>query len=193
MNKPKKMQTLFFLLIPVGIVILILSIRMVRNTFSGNIILEIPYAQKNAQFTINKSGNYSIWHMGQFFRRAPLDEFRPVITNESDGTEIKLYSSIFRPNANNGINARMELFRFSAPAGAYKLELVEGSSISKIENTLIKQLPVKMVETDKYFIQIRKSQPFIFVIAGIVLIIFSGLCIIGGLVFGILSDQIFSN
>ena len=187
------MQILFFLLIPVGIIILILSIRMVRNTFSGNIILEIPYAQKNAQFTINKSGNYSIWHTGQFFRRAPLDEFRPVITNESDGAEIKLYSSIFRPNANNGIKARMELFRFSAPAGAYKLELVEGSSISKIENTLIKQLPVKMVETDKYFIQIRKSQPFIFVIAGIVLIIFSGLCIIGGLVFGILSDQIFSN
>ena len=85
----------------------------------------------------------------------------------------------------------MELFRFSAPAGKYRLELVEGSSISKIENSFIKRLPVKMVDFDKYYIQVRKSQSLIILIAGIVLITFAGLCIIGGLVLGILSDQIF--
>jgi len=185
------MQILFFLLIPVGIISLIFSIKMVRNSFSGNIILEMPYLQKSARFEISKSGTYSIWHKGQFFRRAPLDEFRPVVTNESDGTEIRLSSILLRPNSNDGLKARMELFRFSAPAGRYRVELTEGSSISKIENSFIKRLPVKMVDLDKYYIQIRKSQPSIVLIAGILLIPLSGLCIIGGLVFGILSDQIF--
>lgn len=193
MIKPKKMQLLFFLLIPVGIVLMIFSIKMMRNTFSGNIILEIPFSQKSALLVIDKPGNYSIWHKGQFFRRAPLDQFKPVITNESDGTEIRLSSILFRPNSNNGTTARMELFRFSAPAGKYRLELVEGSSISKIENSFIKRLPVKMVDFDKYYIQVRKSQSLIILIAGIVLITFAGLCIIGGLVLGILSDQIFGK
>ena len=185
------MQILFFLLIPVGIIGLIFSIKMVRNTFSGNIILEMPYLQKNARFEITKSGNYSIWHQGQFFRRAPLDEFKPVIINESDGTEIKLSSILFRPNSNDGSKARMELFRFSASSGKYRLELAKGSSISKIENGFIKRLPVKMVDYDKYFIQVRKSQPLVVLIAGIVLLTLSGLCMIGGLVFRILSNQIF--
>lgn len=191
MNKPKKMQLLFFLFIPVGIILLIFSIKLVRNTFSGNMILEMPYLQKSAQFELTKSGKYSIWHKGQFFRKAPLDEFRPVIIDEFNNREIRLSSILFRPNTNNGSTARMELFRFSAPAGKYRIELVEGSSITGIENRLIKQIPAKMVDLDKYFIQVRKSQPLILLIAGIVLITISGLCIIGGLVMGILSDQIF--
>ena len=191
MNKPKKMQLLFFLLIPVGIILLIFSIKMVRNTFSGNIILEIPYLQKSAQFELTKPGTYSIWHKGQFFRKAPLDEFRPMILDELNSREIRLSSILFRPNTNNGSTARMELFRFSAPAGKYRIELVEGSSITEVENRLIKQIPAKMVDLDKYFIQVRKSQPLILLIAGIVLITLSGLCIIGGLVMGILSGQIF--
>jgi hypothetical protein len=191
MTKPKKMQILFFALIPVGIILLIFSIKLVRNTFSGNIILEMPYLQKSATFEITKPGTYSIWHKGQFFRRAPLDEFRPAIINETESTEIRLSSILFRPNSNNGNTARMELFRFSASAGKYRLELREGSSISGIENSFIKRLPAKMVDYDKYFIQVRKSQPLIFLIAGIILIAVSGFIIIGGLVIGILSDQIF--
>jgi len=191
MNKSKKMQILFFALIPVGIILLIFSIKMVRNTFSGNIILEMPYLQKSAQFELTKSGNYSIWHKGQYFRRAPLDKFRPMIIDELNSKEIRLSSILFRPNANNGSTARMELFRFSATAGTYRIELAEGTSISELENSLIKRLPAKMVDYDKYFIQVRKSQPLIMLIAGIVLIAISGFVIIGGLVIGILADQIF--
>ncbi len=44
---------------------------------------------------------------------------------------------------------------------------------------------------DSYFIQVRESQPFIIGVAGIVMIVISGFCIIGGLVIGILADQIF--
>jgi hypothetical protein len=193
MKSPKKMQILFFCLIPVGIIILIFAIRMVQKTTGGSIILEIPYSQKSADFEITRTGKYSIWHLGQFFRKAPLDEFRPVITNKSTGEETVLSTLLFRPNMNNGITARMELFRFSLPAGKYRLQLLPGSSISGVEDAFIRRLPLKKVDTGKYFIQVRATQPFILLIAGILLLVLAGFCIIGGLVVGILFDQIFKS
>jgi hypothetical protein len=187
LKKSKIIQFLFLGLIPVGIVILFFSIRLVKKTYSGNIILEIPYARKSAEFILDKPGNYSIWHMGQFFRKAPLDEFRPEIIDLSTGSKIKLSSRLFRPNANNGRNARMEIFRFSAPQGKYMLELKEGSSISSAEHHLIGTIPAEMVDYDKYFIQVRESQPLLLSLSGIVCIVLGGFCIIGGLVSGILS------
>jgi hypothetical protein len=192
-KKPEKMQILFFGLIPVGIVCLVFSIRLVHKSFSGSIVLEIPYSQKSAEFVLNKPGYYSIWHKGQFFRKAPLDEYKPEITDKSTGLKTNLASLLFRPNTNNGVTARMELYRFSAPAGKYVLELKEGKSISSIENKLIKLVPARMVDYDKYYIQIRESQPLILLLGGIVFITLSGLCIIGGLVLGILADQIFKT
>jgi len=87
----------------------------------------------------------------------------------------------------------MELFRFTAPAGKYTLKLIPGSSISTVENSIVNLLTAKMVDYDKYFIQVRKSQPTFLVFIAIALIVLAGLCIIGGLVLGLLADQIFTN
>jgi len=187
------MQALFFCMIPLGILILIFSIRILQKCFSGDIILEIPYSRKSAELIIPESGHYSIWHRGQFFRKAPVGEFRPEITNKSTGEKVKLSSLLLRPNTNNGKTARMELFRFYAPVGKYIFELAEGSSISVVEHTLLRLLPVKMVDYDKYFIQIRETKPVFQILMGIILAAIAGLCIIGGLVFGILADQIFTK
>lgn len=193
MKKSRKMQILFYSLIPIGIIFLIFSIKFIQKTFYGNSILEIPYSQKSAEFTLSKPGNYSIWHKGQFYTKAPLDEYKPEIINQSTGQKIELSSYLFRPNENNGLTARMELFRFTAAPGKYILNLTEGSSISDVENNLIRIIPAPMVDYDKYFIQVRESQKFIKVFIGIAVIVFSAICIIGGLVFGILADQIFLN
>lgn len=193
MKKSKKMQILLFCLIPFGILILIFSIKVVRKNFSGDIILEIPYAQKSGDFAITKSGHYAIWHKGTFFRKAPLDEFRPVIINQSTGEETRLIPSLFRSNSNNGRTARMELFRFSLSPGTYRLELAEGSSISALENAFIRRFPARKVDPDQYFIQVRETQPFIYVVIGILLMILAAFCIIGGLVIGLLADQIFKT
>lgn len=186
------MKTLCFALIPIGIVILIFSIKLVQKTFSGHIILRLPYLQKSSEFVLSRQGSYSIWHEGQFFRKAHLDEFRPEITGKSTGQTIKLWPSLFRPNTNDGRKARMELYRFTAPAGEYKLELTEGSSISAAEKTIMRVVPARMVDYDKYFIQVRESQPRYIAVIGIGLIALAGFCIIGGLVLGILADQIFT-
>ena len=193
MKRILKMQILFFSLIPVGIIILIFSIKLVKKTFSGNIILEIPYSQKSSEFIINQAGIYSIWHRGQYFRKAPVGEFRPEIINKSTGTKIRLYSSLFRPNSNDGRTARMELFRFSIQPGEYFLNLTEGSSISGIEKSLINLLPAKNADPAKYFIQIRESQSRFTLLAVIIFIVLSGFCIIGGAVIGILANQIFNS
>ena len=193
MKKTGKMQILLFCLIPIGITGLIFSIRLVQKSFSGNIILEIPYRQKYAEFILAKPGSYSIWHKGQFFRKAPLDEFRPEITDGSTGVKTNLRSMLFRSNTNDGRTARMELFQFTAPAGRYILELKEGKSISSIESRAINLIPARMVDYDKYFIQIRESQPLFMMLGGILFIALSGVCIICGLVLGILADQIFTD
>lgn len=187
MKISKTMQFLVLGLIPVGILLLIFSIRLVKKTFSGKVIVEIPYTMKSAEFILDKPGNYSIWHTGDFFRKAPLDKFRPEITDQSTGSEIRLYPCLFRPNANNGRSARMEIFRFSAPPGKYLLELKEGSSISGLEQNLIDRIPARMVDDDKYFIQVRESQPTLLTMLGIGLIAIGGCCAITGLVLGILS------
>jgi hypothetical protein len=192
-KKSKRMQLLFFGLIPVGMIILIFSITMVKKTINGNIILEIPFRQKSAEFILPDPGNYSIWHKGQFFRKAPLEEYKPEIISQSTGQKIGLSSLLLRPNKNNGINARMELYRFYAPAGKYILELTGGSSISAVEKSIIRLVPAKEVDVNKYFIQVRESQSTFLVLTGIVLIVLGGLCVLGGLVIGILANQIFRN
>jgi len=187
------MQILFFSLIPAGIILLVFSVNLVKKTFSGNIILEIPYTKKSSEFLIKDAGVYAIWHKGTYFRKAPLGEFKPEIIFKSTGERIRLYSSLFRPNSNDGRTARMELFRFSAVPGEYILNLNEGSGISGFEKTLTDLIPAKNVDPDKYFLQVRVSQPRLSLLAGILLIVLSGLFIIGGLVTGILAKQIFTH
>jgi hypothetical protein len=187
LNRSKTKQLLFLGLVAAGIVLLIFSVKLVKKTYSGRVILEIPYALKSAEFVLDKPGNYSIWHRGQFFSEAPLEEFRPGITDLSDGSSIELSARLFRPHANNGRNARMEIFRFSAPAGKYRLELKEGSSISRAEQKLIDAIPAGRADENQYFLQVRESQPLLLSLSGIAGMALGGICITGGLVAGILS------
>ena len=96
------MQLLFFCLIPVGIIILIFGIKLLQKVFNGDIIPEIPYSQKSSELIISEPGHYSIRHKGQFFRKAPLDEFRPEITKRTSGEDVTLTSLLLGFNTNSG-------------------------------------------------------------------------------------------
>jgi hypothetical protein len=179
-------RIIFFTLIPIGVVVLILAIRLVRKSLAGNIISEVPFAQKVSFFRITEAGVYSIWQKGQFFRRLPVDQFRPVIFNNVTEKKVPLFPSLFRPNSNDGITVKIELFRFSAGPGMYRMELAEGSSISGVESFISRIFPARKADLNKYYILVRESQPFWYLIAGIMLMCLSGFMMIGGLVFGIL-------
>ena len=181
----------FFSLIPIGIFFLIKGIRFIKNRFSGNIILEIPFAKIEEQFLVLKNGIYAVWQKGELFKRTPINKFKPVIYNKQTSKNIKLNYSITRPHVNGFKTGRTEIFTFHATKGKYQLKLTEGSSISKLESEISKVIPGKSVDLSKYFIQIRESQPAYYTISGIIMIVLSALCIIGGIVLGLLTDKIF--
>lgn len=183
----KSFHLLFFLLIPVGVIILFKAIRMVKKSFAGEVVAEFPFSQKEAEFEIIRPGTYAIWQKGQYLRKMPVDKFRPVIQDKSTRDTLSLTAPLFRPNSVKRGTVRMEIFRFRAETGRYHIELAPGSSVSSLERVISSLVPLKDADLDKYFIMVRESQPFINLFSGIILLVVSGLVIIGGLVMGILT------
>ena len=184
-------RILFFCLIPIGIFILVKAIQLFRKTFNGKLIIEIPYLQNGGKFSVTKAGNFAIWQKGQIFKRTPVDKFKLHIVEELTKEEIKLNFSILRPHTNNFSTGRMELYRFYAPIGNYQIEFREGSNVSKLESFVSRIIPVKSVDLAKYFIEIRESQSQLMTFLAIPMILLGMFGTIGGLVLGILADQIF--
>ena len=148
-------RILFFCLVPIGVYLLIVSIGLVRKSFSGGIIVELPFANKRVNFSIPKSGDYSIWQKAPLFRKLPIDAFKPVITHQFTSENVMLSPSLWRARSNDGSVGKMELYTFLARAGEYTLELKEVSHISGLESVVVKAIPIKEFSIQQYFIQLR--------------------------------------
>lgn len=178
-------KLLFISLSIIGIFLLIQGIKLLMKSFNEKIIVEIPCSCKMQNFEITKNGAYSIWQKGKLFQKAPIDKFKPVITNESTGAVVELSGSVFRTQVNNLSTGRTKLFSFVAPAGTFKLELEEGTSVSRLEKALASIVPAKSMNPASYFIQIRESKPGFFVVFGIILLIIGFGCIITGIILAV--------
>ncbi len=182
-------KILFFSLIPIGIFILIKGIQLIKKTFYGKVLLEIPYLQKIGHFSVTKAGKISINHKGQSFRRTPIDKFTPHIYNEETHQEVKIHYSLIRPRTNDFSSGRMEVYYFYAPVGKYRLELKDEENLLKNEGVIANMTSAKPIDLSKYFIEIRETQSSVITFIAILLITFGGVGIIGGFVLGLLSDQ----
>jgi hypothetical protein len=165
---------------------------MLKGVFNGQVIAEIPFTQKEVTFDIVRPGVYAIWQKGQLFRRTPVDKFQLKLNSIPSGEDVPLPKSFFSPYLNGFDTGRMEMNRFSAASGTYRLSIVEGSSVSLFEKIAISIIPAKHVDYSQYFIQVRESRPIYYLIASILLFIVAGFCMIGGLVAGIMSPSILS-
>lgn len=183
------LRIVLFCLIPVGIFLLIKTIRMLKKTFNGKVMAEIPFTQKETTFNLPEKGVYAIWQKGQLFRKTPVDKFEMHLSRESDGEGIALTTSFLRPNMNGFETGRMEMKRFYAESGNYKLILRESSENSSFEQVFSDLFPAKMVDYNKYFIQVRESGPAYQMFLAIPLFLLSGFMIIGGFVCGLLLPQ----
>jgi hypothetical protein len=183
------MRIALFSLIPVGIFLLIKTIRMLKKTFNGKVMAEIPFTQKETTFNLPEKGIYAIWQKGQLFRKTPVDKFEMQLSRESDGEGVTLTTSLLRPNMNGFETGRMEMKRFYAESGNYKLVLRESSENSSFEEVFSDLFPARMVDYDKYFIQIRESGPAYQMFLAVPLFLLSGFLIIGGFVCGLLLPQ----
>jgi hypothetical protein len=180
---------LCILLISIGIILLIKAIRILRKSFSGEIVVEIPFSQKITEFEITRSGVYAIWQKGPYIRKMPVDQFKPILKDISTNQEINLTKPLFRPNAKNLNTVKMEIYRFNAGVGRYSLEIAPGTSVSALERVISNLVPAKRAELDQYFLMVRESMPFYYSLAGILLSVLSGFLIIGSSVFLLLRNS----
>lgn len=93
------------------------------------------------------------------------------------------------PRSNNLSTGTMELFTFYAPVGEYQLDLVEGSSVSRLQRILGEMIPLADIDLSQYFIQIRESQSQVLTMLTIPLLLLGMAGMVCGLVFGLLVEQ----
>lgn len=181
----------FFCLMPIGAYILYHGIKILRKSFNGKVMLEMPYLQQAGDFTILKSGIYSVWQKGEMFRKTPLDQFSSHIYEKESQQELNLSYSLMSPRSNDFSTGRMEIYTFYAKPGVYELRLQDGSSVSAIESTISKLIPLPNVDLSKYYIQIRESQSQWVTLLGIPITLVGAFGVLGGFVLGLLADQVF--
>ena len=184
-------RILLFCLIPLGAFILYHGIKILRKSFNGKVMLEMPYLQKNGEFTILKSGIYSIWQKGEMFRKTPIDQFSTHVYEKVSQQEINLSYSLMSPRSNDFSTGRMEIYTFYASPGVYELRLQDGSSASILGGFTSKLAPFPAVDLAKYFVQVRESQSQWMTLLGIPITLVGAFGIIGGFVLGLLADQVF--
>ncbi|QDW23376.1 hypothetical protein FFJ24_000425 [Pedobacter sp. KBS0701] len=183
-------RVLFFCLVPIGVFILVKAILMLKGIFNGEMIVEIPFTQKEVTFEISRPGIYAIWQKGKLFRRTPVDKFQLKLSKVSSGENISLPRSIFSPRLNGFDTGRMEMNRFRADIGSYCLNIVGGSSVSSFEKVVAGLFPAELFNYNEYFIQVRESRPMYDMVAAIPMFILAGFCIFGGIVAGITAPDI---
>ncbi|MGH8819213.1 MAG: hypothetical protein ACREX5_21635 [Achromobacter pestifer] len=183
-------RVLLFGLSLAGVPLLVFAVRLITGAFAEKILAEVPYTKKEASFSIVTPGIYAIWQKAPLFNKTPIGEFRPEVRSSQSDQPLTLRPSLMRQSVNNGLTGRMELFKFFAPAGDYRIALVEGSSVSKIELALSKLLPIgKTAAPADYFLQVTKARSPFVLLSGIFLTLIAAGSILGGLVLGFLAHQ----
>ncbi len=176
-------------LVTVCIFGLVRGIRLLRKSFYGSLLLEISFAKSAGEFEIPKDGVYAIWQKGPLLRRTPIETVRPHIYDAVTNTEVPLIRSLSGKQTSDSVQKRIELFTFSAPAGRYRLEVESGLPRSKLDAFMERVFPLPAAP-EKYFLQIRESQPGIWSLVGFFAVLLSALGLMGGVALGILAQWI---
>lgn len=184
-------RILLFCLIPPGAFILYHGIKILRKSFNGKVMLEMPYLQQSGEFTIEKGGIYSIWQKGEMFKKTPIDQFSTHVYEKVSQHEINLSYSLMSPSSNDFSTGRMEIYTFYANPGVYELRLQDGSSASIVGGLVSDFIPLPSVDLAKYFVQVRESQSQWMTLLGIPITLLGAFGVIGGFVMGLLADQLF--
>ncbi|MCR5077387.1 MAG: hypothetical protein K6A82_05035 [Prevotella sp.] len=116
------MYDLTFLLIPIGLCLLAVSIRSTVRLARPEKVYEMPYADRKGTFTIGRTGKYSVWLNGKQLQRMPIGAFGLLLTNCDTRQAILLSKPLLPAHVNGARTGRVELYGFEADAGTYVLE-----------------------------------------------------------------------
>ena len=153
------MRNLCFLLIPMGIALLIFSIRNTIRFAKAELFYEMPCLEEEGRVHLPQ-GNYGIWLSGKRFTKSPLGKIGFQLVEEETGWRVNLFPNLMRTTVSGFKMARMELYSFQVEEeGNYILSLNgEGSVRDRIEASIGDLLIKKPVDLSNFTIQIRKGK-----------------------------------
>ena len=153
------MRNLCFLLIPMGIALLIFSIREIICFAKAELFFEMPCLEEEGSVHLPQ-GKYGIWLSGKKFTKSPLGKIGFRLVEEETGQSVNLFPSLMRPTVSSFKMARMELYSFQVEEeGNYILSINgEGSVRERIEASIGNLLVKKPVDLSSFTVQIRKGK-----------------------------------
>ena len=152
------MRNLCFLLIPMGIALLIFSIRNIIRFAKAELFFEMPCLEEEGRVHLPQ-GKYGIWLSGKKFTKSPLGKIGFQLVEEETGQSVNLFPSLMRPTVSGFKMARMELYSFQVEEGNYILSINgEGGVRDRIEASIGDLLIKKPVDLSSFTVQIRKGK-----------------------------------
>lgn len=176
------MRNLCFLLIPMGIALLIFSIRNTIRFAKAELFFEMPCLEEEGRVHLPQ-GKYGIWLSGKRFTKSPLGKIGFRLVEEETGRRVNLSPNLMRTMVSGFKMARMELFHFQLEEeGNYTLSLDGESSVrdrleASIGNLLFKQ----PVDFSSFTVQIRKGSSIAMLFLAILGINLAAWMILGGI------------
>ena len=129
------------LMIPIGLFLLVISLRYMVKIFTISAIHDMPYRTDKGVFTIETAGRYGVWLNGNRFKKSPLGMFGLQLINCETEKEVSLRTSYIPASVTKVIDVRFELYTFYANPGTYQLLFNDKPSrIAKIFGTIRRYL-----------------------------------------------------
>ena len=175
------MRNLCFLLIPMGIALLIFSIRNIIRFAKAELFFEIPCLEEEGRVHLPQ-GKYGIWLSGKKFTKSPLGKIGFQLVEEETGNRVSLAPNLMRTTVSGFKMARMELYSFQVEEGNYILSINgEGSVRDRIEASIGDLLIKKPLDLSSFTVQIRKGNSIAMFFLAILGINLAAWMILGGI------------
>ena len=174
------------LMIPIGLFLLVISLRYMVKIFTISDIHDMPYRTDKGIFTIQTAGRYGIWLNGNRFKKAPLGLFGLQLINCETEKEVPLRANLIPISVAKVIDVRLELYTFYAKPGIYQIVFNDNPSpMAKIFGNISRFLMGGNDDYSSYSIRIYPHQSMIYSILsiwGFIFVIMALLWGIAGLV-----------
>ena len=171
---------LLFLLVPVGIYQMVVSIKKLTAFAKAKMIYEMPVSAIDGSFRLEDGGKYDIWLCGKKYSVSPIYNLDIKLKNNDTGKFVILYPDFFKTTASSFKDFRVKLSTFDADRGSYNISLTD--SVEERENIINN----RGIDYKKFSIQIRENVNSATIFLGILGIILGFMAIDVGLVFPLL-------
>ena len=170
------------LMIPIGLFLLVISLRYMVKIFTISDIHDMPYRTDKGIFTIQTAGRYDIWLNGNRFKKAPLGLFGLQLINCETEKEVPLRANLIPISVAKVIDVRLELYTFYAKPGIYQIVFNDNPSpMVKIFGNISQFLMGGNDDYSSYSIRIYPHQSMIYSILSIWGFIFGIMAVLWGI------------